>query len=170
VASTLNLTWRNNPSGGTPRTIALDVSGSIATSINLPASAESFTYTGVPPGSYSFTVRAGNAAGFSAPSNAVTLSFPGACVAPDPPGGLAATVVGRIVTLTWTAPTVGPATGYRIEAGSAPGLDNLARLDMRSSATTFTTPAPPGLYHVRLRATSPCGVSAPTADITVRVQ
>ena len=40
---------------------------------------ETFQFAGVPPGTYTLRVRSTNGAGTSGSSNAVTLSFPGAC-------------------------------------------------------------------------------------------
>jgi hypothetical protein len=34
---------------------------------------------------------------------------------------------------------------------------------------SFTTPAPPGVYFARVLASSPCGVSAPSADVPIVV-
>jgi hypothetical protein len=170
VGTTLTLNWSNNPTGGAADAVILDVTGSIAASFNLPGAPQSFSFAGVPAGTYTFTVRAINATGNSAPSNPITLTFPGACDAPNAPTELASLVEGGIVTLNWVAPLGGgPAATYRIEAGSAPGLADLATLDTGSAATTFTTAAPPGTYHVRVRATNACGVSTPSADITVIV-
>jgi predicted phage tail protein len=138
--------------------------------VALAGSAETFSYAGVPAGSYTFSVRARNATGVSAPSNAVTLTFPGPCAAAEAPTSLTASVSGSLVTLAWVAPAGGgtPAS-YRIEAGSAPGQANLASIDTGGTATTFSAPAPPGTYHVRVRAANACGASAPTADVVVTV-
>lgn len=74
------------------------------------------------------------------------------------------------MTLAWSGPANGgPATAYRIEAGSAAGAANLAVLDRASTATSFSTPAPRGTYFVRVRALNACGVSVPTEDATVVV-
>ena len=47
--------------------------------------------------------------------------------APSAPANLTAQVVGNTVTLTWT-PLPGALAGYRLEAGSATTLSNLANL------------------------------------------
>jgi hypothetical protein len=62
-------------------------------------------------------------------------------------------VAGSTVTFTWTAPAIGTPSSYVLEAGSAPGLSNLAVFDTGTMATTFVVPGvPPGAYYVRLRA------------------
>ena len=74
----LHLAWRNSAAGGAPTSIVLDVSGAITQSLPLGPT-DAFSFTGVPAGVYTFTVRAVNASGSSAASNPVTLQFPGAC-------------------------------------------------------------------------------------------
>ena len=76
--SSLALTWKNTFEGGSPTGAVLDVTGALTLSLPLGPS-ELFTYIGVPPGTYTFRVRASNAAGVSAPSNPVSLTFPQAC-------------------------------------------------------------------------------------------
>src|SRR5262245_17393690 len=53
------------------------------------------------------------------------------------PTGLTATVVGNTVTLSWTAPP-GPIFGSIVEAGAVPGSGNLAAIDFRGTATSYT--------------------------------
>jgi hypothetical protein len=58
------------------------------------------------------------------------------------------------VTLGWQAPATPCAiSGYRIEAGSAPGLADLATL-VHPSAASLVVQAPSGTYHVQGRALS----------------
>jgi hypothetical protein len=170
VAANLALNWTNSGAGGPAAAVILDVTGSVAASFNLPGASQSFNFAGVPAGTYTFTVRAVNAAGGSAPSNAVTLTFPGPCEAPGAPSAFTSNVAGPVVTLAWAAPgSGGPASSYRIEAGSAPGQSDLAVLDTGTGATTFITPAPPGTYYVRVRALNVCGLSPPSAEVIVTV-
>jgi hypothetical protein len=108
-------------------------------------------------------VRSKNAAGVSAASNESVLVVGGACGAvPNPASGLVATSSGSTVTLVWSAPAGGcPASAYFVEAGSAPGLSNLANFSTGNSATTFSAGGVGnGSYYVRVRSWSPAGKSA----------
>ncbi|HUE88591.1 MAG TPA: fibronectin type III domain-containing protein [Vicinamibacterales bacterium] len=90
---------------------------------------------------------------------AATANYCGS-VRPEPPEALIATVTGSSVTLTWQQPYNGPLPStQRVVAGTAPGLDNLGAIQVASDATSFTTIAPPGTYHVRVLAFNDCGGS-----------
>ena len=127
--------------------------------------ATSFT-ADIPPGTYHVRVRAANATGLSGPSNEVVVSGVGG---PARPTGLSATNTAASVTLRWSAPTSGPApTGYILEAGSEPGLANLAVVQI-GNQTTYVAAAPPaGTYYVRVRALNTRGNSDPSNEIVVR--
>jgi predicted phage tail protein len=119
----------------------------------------------VPPGTYYIRVRAANAVGASPPSNEVMLQGRGV---PNTPTNFRSSGTGSTVTLRWNASTGTSApTSYVIEAGSAPGLANLAVLNV-GNVTTFTTTAPPGTYYVRIRAINARGASPPSTEIVVR--
>lgn len=121
----------------------------------------------VPSGSYFVRVRAENAEGESDPSDAIEVTAPGA---PQAPTGLLSLTnqQGAVVDLSWNAPAGGyVATGYVIEAGSAPGLADLARVPV-GNVTRFTTTAPPGVYYVRVRGMNARGLSLPSNEIVVR--
>ena len=99
------------------------------------------------------------------------IAFVGSTVlaSPGPPSGLAAQVTGSIVALSWGAPASGaPLTEYLIEAGSAPGLANLAVLST-GLAQSLTVGAPDGVYYVRVRARNAVGVGQPSNEIVVSV-
>ena len=82
-----------------------------------------------------------------------------------PPQSLTVATSGTTATLAWTAPASGAATGYVIEAGSASGLANLALLPTGAATSLVVPGLSPGLYFVRVRATSAEGVGAPSNEI-----
>jgi uncharacterized protein (DUF1800 family) len=163
--SNLTLAWRNALSAGVPTSLMLDITGTLTASIPLGL-AETFSYSGVPRGMYTFAVRAVNAAGASIQSNAVTLTFPsGACTsAPLTPTAFSLARTGNIVTVTWQPPATGaPPASYNVVVGGA-------------LAATFSTPAlslsgaaPPGTYMVRVEAVNACGTGPATASQTITV-
>ena len=89
---------------------------------------------------------------------------------PGPPSGLAATVTGSSVTLRWAAPAGATATAYQIEAGSAPGMTNLANFSTGSAATQYSASGvPAGTYYARVRSMNLGGISAATSNEIVIV-
>jgi predicted phage tail protein len=119
----------------------------------------------VPPGTYYVRVRSANAVGVSGPSNEITVRGAGA---PSQPTALSASNSASAVTLRWTAPSGAAPTGYILEAGSAPGLANLAVVQLGAQTTYVAAAPPPGTYYVRVRAVNARGTSAPSNEITVR--
>jgi Fibronectin type III domain len=95
--------------------------------------------------------------------------------APPAPTGLTArvepTTVASKVTLAWTPPAVSePILGYVIEAGSAPGLANLARVQIAGTLPTYAAfGVPPGTYYVRVRAVSAGGTGPPSNEVQLPV-
>jgi hypothetical protein len=71
------------------------------------------------------------------------------------------------VTFRWTGVT--DAAGYRIEAGSAPGLANLAAIDVSATPVYSVPNVPTGTYYVRVRAVGPSGLSEPSNEVVVQV-
>ena len=85
------------------------------------------------------------------------------------PTGLTAAVTGSTVTLSWS-PAPGDPTTYVIEAGSAPGLADLANFATGNLMTTFTAVGVPnGTYHVRVRSANAAGASPPSNEVIVVV-
>jgi hypothetical protein len=165
--SSLSLTWQNTAAGGTPTAIRLEVTGTISTSLTLPAT-ESFAYAAVPNGTYTFTVRASNTSGVSAASNPVTLTFPGlsACAPPGVgvPTNFVASKSGNIVSVSWAPPATGPLpTSYSLfVTGSFVG-------SFSTTALALSGPAPAGSYTLSVVARNDCGSSPATPAQTVTI-
>ena len=160
----LALSWTNTQNGGSATGLVLSVAGPVSGTLPLPVT-ETFAFSGVPPGTYTFSVTAVNAAGVSAPSPAVTLAFPGACSGlPFPPTDLTATSTAGNVFLAWSAPASGPAiTGFVLQvSGSITGT-------LPVTARTLVATAGPGSYTVRVSAVNACGTSVATPPQTIVV-
>ena len=131
-----------------------------------------FTATGVSAGTYYVRVRAVDSSETAGPSSnevVVVVVGGGPCVPPGAPTGLTTTTnAGGTVGLRWNAASGSP-TSYVLEAGSVPGTANLANTDV-GAVTTFTASGVgAGTYYVRVRATSGCGTSGPSNEITIIV-
>ncbi len=138
-------------------------------SVVVPATPTGLT-TPVPNGTYFIRVRALTQGVASAPSNEVSVTI-GCSGAPPAPLGFGVTQgpSGNPVQFTWTPPAAS-VSGFRLEAGSAPGLANVATVPLAGTASSFLVPnVPPGTYHVRLRAQNACGLSVPSAEVIVTV-
>jgi predicted phage tail protein len=87
------------------------------------------------------------------------------------PQNLITSSMGSSVMLTWTAPASGDAAfSYVIEAGSAPGLADLAVVVTGSTATSFSAAGVGnGVYYVRVRAQNAAGTSAASNESTLVV-
>jgi hypothetical protein len=171
--STVSLSWTGPVLGGSVTTYVVEA-GSAAGLTNLAnvptnSAATTATFADVPAGLYYIRVRARNANGTSNPSNEiitpVNFALPGA------PGNLSAAVTGTTVVLNWTAPpTGGPVANYVVEAGSAPGLANLAVSATAGAPTSMAFSGVPfGTYYVRVRAQNALGSGNPSNEITVAV-
>ena len=92
--------------------------------------------------------------------------------APLAPGNPTAQVTGNRVTLSWTEPPIASAatTHYVVEAGSAPGLNNLAVFSTQGLETSISVSnVAAGHYYVRVRAVNFTGRSDPSQEIVVDV-
>ena len=174
--TSVTLVW-SAPFGGDLATYYLVEAGSAPglsnlASISTGSTSTTFSATGVYPGRYYVRVRAGSATGISSPSNEVTLIVnSGNCAgAPGIPSQLTiASNSSRDVVFTWAAAS-GPVSSYVVEAGSAPGLADIANSDLGSADTTLRAAGlASGLYYVRIRARNACGLSAPSNEVTLAV-
>jgi hypothetical protein len=171
--SWLTLSWTAPALGGAITTYVVEA-GSAPGLTNLANLATNSMATGasfidVPSGLYYIRVRARNSTGTGGPSNevltAVNFDLPGA------PSNLSASVSGNTVVLSWTPPSSGgPLASYVIEAGSAPGLSNLAVSTTTGAPTSATFPGVPfGTYYVRVRGRNALGNGNPSNEIAVPV-
>ncbi|MCC6992188.1 MAG: cadherin-like domain-containing protein [Acidobacteria bacterium] len=162
--SVLGLTWRQTFGGGTPTGAILDVSGPVSASLPLAAT-ESFSFSNVPAGTFTFSLRAANTSGTSPSSNSVTLAFPGGCTGvPQTPAGFLAYNVGNTLHVLWEPPSSGAAvSGYVLNVSGA--FTGTFPLPLRG----LSAPVPPGTYTFTVRAVNSCGSSPATAPQTVVV-
>jgi hypothetical protein len=176
--STIFMSWNAPASGCLPKSYVIEA-GSGPGLANLANSdtgnaLTSFTATGIPNGVYYVRVRAKNLFGASAPSNeiVITVGPVAPCAAlPNPPTGLIGFTGGSKISLSWKAPLGGcPPTSYVVEAGSAPGLANLAQGDTGNAQTSYVVPGvSTGVYYVRVRAKNAGGTSFPSNEIVLTV-
>ena len=134
----------------------------------------SLTVLTVPVGTYFVRIRARNGNTLSAPSNEITIVVggPPPCAGlPGAPSGLAASVTGSTVRLTWAAPATGcPPTTYQIEAGSSSGASNFGAFPTGSTNTSFTiNNAPAGTYYLRLRAVTSAGLGPASNEVVITI-
>jgi subtilisin-like proprotein convertase family protein len=164
-ADALALTWKLSYAGGEPTDVVLDVSGAAAGSVPVGPT-ESFVFTGVPAGTYTFSVRARNAGGLSSSSAPVTLTFPGSCSGvPLPPRNYLFYSVGNVLYLLWDPPASGPAASTYVlnVTGAFVGAIPVG------SSRNLSGAVPSGFYGVSVTAVNACGAGAPTAVQTVQV-
>ena len=160
--SALWLAWRNSFTGGTPQSLMLDVTGAATVSLPIPLS-ESFSLPGIPTGTFTFRLRAMNAAGASSQSSSVTLTAPSTtCALPRVPTNFQVTKTGNVISATWDTPSGGtPAAGYRLNvSGSYVGSFPIA-------GRGFASGAPGGTYNFSVQAVNACGAGPVTAFQTV---
>src|SRR5439155_20641171 len=72
--------------------------------------------------------------------------------------------------LAWTAPAGNAASDYRIEAGSAPGLSDLANFATGNTATSFmATGVGAGTFFIRVRAVNAAGAGPASNEVPLVV-
>ena len=156
AGSSLTLAWTNTFSGGAPTGLFLDVNGAVNGTLPI-GPADTFSLDGVPAGVYTLSLRAANAAGTSASSNPVTLTFPGGCSgAPLPPADfLAFDGGGNMLSLAWDAAAAGAAPSGFVLAVTGSFMGSVPVSGRRLNAAV-----PSGAYGLRLQAVNACGASA----------
>jgi hypothetical protein len=142
---------------GLPSTVALDPS-------------TGFVSGAVGSGLYTVTVSASDGTLQSQHTFRLTVVGPACAGPPARPSLQPATVSASMVSLAWSLPAGSPPpSSYVILAGSSAGQSNLAMVDTGSIASALSTPAPDGVYYVRVVARNACGDSPASNEISVTV-
>jgi len=133
--STITLSWANDTPGATFTLSSSSSSTTLATQFGLTTS--NYTYTGVPGGSYSFTVFSTSA---GIPSSSATI---GGLVTLTAPYNFAVTTLGTTASLTWQEATVG--ASFNISY-SAIGLTLSSKTVAAGATSTSILGLPDGQY------------------------
>lgn len=120
------------------------------------------------PGTYFVRVRGVGDTGPGPAGSEVIVTVPSTSTPPAAPGPLTASVSSGVVTLSWGA-AAGNATSYVVEAGTAAGLTNIGALPTGNLDTSWSVPAPPGTYVVRVRAANAYGLGPASNEVAVVV-
>lgn len=172
TGTSVRFAWTPALTGTAPTSFSIEI-GTAAGTTTLPVQSVPWPTINLtvvlPAGTYYARVRAVNGSGTSTPSPEITVAVVESSPIPGPPSNFWARTSGRNVSFSWAASVAGdPATSYTIEAGSAPGLGNLARLDTGSNRTAFDVAnVPVGTYWVRVRGSNAAGVGAPSQDVAI---
>ncbi len=165
--ASLQLAWTPATTGAAATAFAVAV-GTAPGTTTLPVqttAATSLTVAVPSSGTYYARVQAMNAAGSSiaSPEAEAVVSLTGGRPGRTPRPR--AWTSGRALFMEWDAPGGGdPVTGYVLEAGSAPGVANLAVLPL-SAVRSFSTGVPVGTFWLRVRAVNGEGTGDPSEDI-----
>jgi hypothetical protein len=160
----VSLAWMNNASGGAYTRVHVVVRGSVSTFVPIPLT-ENITVPHVPAGTYRFWVHGVGPSGDGPNSNPVDVIVPSSCTGiPGAPTNFTATKAGNTISLNWQLPVAGPApTSFLVNvSGAFTGSFSVATRSLSGSVG-------PGSYTFSLRSQNSCGVSVPTALVTVVV-
>ncbi len=122
----------------------------------------------VPAGTYFIRIRAFNAEGIGAASAEVIATVVPQAL-PGDPQNVSAVASGSTITLTWAPPvTGGAASGYVVQAGSAPGAADFFNGPVGNVLAVAAT-VPGGTYYIRVLAQNTSGLGLPSAETSVTV-
>lgn len=149
TGSTVVLTWIP-PAGSVSNQFiveaALTPGGAVIAS--LPVTGTALSVPNVPSGTYFVRVRQVG----GPPSNEITVVVSSGCA----PVGTRVQATATNVAVSWGAGCAG--SSFVVQAGSGPGLANIAVVDV-GGQPGISAIAPPGLYYIRIVANSPQGTA-----------
>ena len=169
----VTLSWSPPNSGGAPTTYLIDA-GTSSGATNVASGLSVGNTLGVvsPPlaaGTYFVRVSAANQFGPGPVSTEVSFTIQG-LTTPGAPVGLTGSVSGTLVTIAWQAnPSGGLATGFLVDAGTAPGASNIVSGLAVGSLLSVSGNLAPGGYYIRVRAQNAAGISPPSNEVFVTV-
>jgi hypothetical protein len=165
--TSVTLAWQPSPTGGVTYTIVAGSTSGASNIAQVGVGTNTSLTAAVPVGRYFVGVRALGPCGGSE-SNEIELLV-GLPPRPGAPQTLTSQVTGGTVSLAWQA-AAGVVGGYVIEAGSQPGLSNLAAVTIGNVLAFSTAGVAPGTYHVRVRAFNASGQGPPSNEVAVVVR
>jgi hypothetical protein len=172
AGSTVTLDWAPPGTGSAPTAYVVEAGSApgLADLASISSPTPHFVASDVWPGVYFVRVRGMNAAGTGPASNETIAAVgSGAVSAVGAATNAVASIAGRDVTLGWSAAS--GASSYIVEAGSAPGLADLAVFNTGSTATSFFAPnVTPGVYYVRIRGANAAGAGSASNEVVVTVR
>jgi len=166
--TTVTLTWTAPAGGVTGYVVEASVVPGGPLVASLAVGGTTLVVPNVPPGVYFVRVRALNGGAQSAPSNETTVSVTGTgCPAPPLPPQVIVRATGLNVSLSWGSSGGCAPTSFVLQAGSAPGLSNIAQVNA-GGQLGLSAVAPAGTYFIRVIGSNAFG-SAVSQEFVARV-
>ena len=169
--TTVTLTWSAASGSVSGYLVEASVVPGGAIVASLPVGGTTLTVPNVPPGTYFVRVRGLNGGAQSAPSNEVTVAVTGGSTGcPGPPNAPVVSINATALQVgaNWSSGTGCPATSFLLQAGSEPGLSNIAQINMGGQQAVSAT-VPPGNYYVRVIGSNQFGTGPASEDLLMRV-
>ena len=171
-SSQINLTWTDNANNETAFKVERSSDGVNFTYLTaVAANVTTHSFTGLTPAtSYTFRVRATNAAGDSANTNLVTATTLAALTTPAAPTGLNATAVSaNQINLAWTDASSNE-TGFKIERSTGGAFEQIAVVAAGVNTYPTTGLAAGTAYSYRVRSSNAQGDSGYSNVATATTQ
>jgi hypothetical protein len=166
--STVSLSWAPPATGGPVTTYVAQVGTQPGGASLFNGAVGAATAISAPLGSGTYYVRvlAQNPVGMGPASNEVAVTV-GSCSMPAAPVLTGATS-GGVISIGWTTPAGGPVTGYTVQAGPSSGSSAFFNGPV-GAVNAVSAPVGGGAYFIRVLATSACGTSASSNELSLTV-